>query len=148
MPCKPDCGHPARTIHLSGTLKGNANTERDVARGTIPEPPPQLVAQQSLFDESRAPHGQHTLWAYCHVPFGCSPSQVRPVADKIDMSERIESQIERFAPGFRDCILARHKASATDLERSNPNLAGGDISGGAVNVAQLIARPVLSPAPH
>src|SRR5437899_9088046 len=125
-----------------------AAAERDIARGKIPERPFVLVAQQSLFDESRAPRGQHTLWAYCHLPFGCSPPRVRPVADKIDMSERIESQIERFAPGFRDCILARHKASATDLERSNPNLAGGDISGGAVNVAQLIARPVLSPTPY
>src|SRR5205807_516905 len=83
-------------------------------------------------------NGQHTLWAYCHVPFGC----------KIDMSEKIESQIERFAPGFRDCISARHKMSAMDLEKSNPNLAGGDINGGAANLWQLMARPILSPTPY
>ena len=148
IPWKVEGCRRAGTIHLGGTIEEIANTERDVARGKIPERPFVLVAQQSLFDESRAPRGQHTLWAYCHLPFGCSPPRVRPVADKIDMSERIESQIERFAPGFRDCILARHKASATDLEKSNPNLAGGDISGGAVNVAQLMARPVLSPTPY
>jgi phytoene dehydrogenase-like protein len=112
--------------------------ERQIVRGKIPERPFVLVAQQSLFDETRAPRGQHTLWAYCHVPFDC----------KLDMSERIESQIERFAPGFRDCILARHKMGAADLEKSNPNLAGGDINGGAANLTQLIARPVLSPAPY
>src|SRR4029077_1044915 len=108
-----------------------AAAERDVARGKIPERPFTLVAQQSLFDETRAPRGQHTLWAYCHVPLNC----------KIDMTERIESQIERFAPGFRDCILARHKMNSADLKKSNANLAGGDISGGASNLMQLIARP-------
>src|SRR5207253_7620093 len=128
----------AGTIHLGGTLDQIANAERNVARGTVPERPFVLVAQQSLFDETRAPGGQHTLWAYAHVPSNC----------KIDMSERIESQIERFAPGFRDCILARHKMGAVDLEKSNPNLAGGDISGGAANLWQLIARPVLSPTPY
>lgn len=128
----------AGTVHLGGTIDEIASAERDIAGGKVPERPFVLVAQQSLFDESRAPGGQHTLWAYCHVPFGC----------KIDMSEKIESQIERFAPGFRDCILARHKMSATDLEKSNPNLAGGDINGGAANLWQLIARPVLSPTPY
>ena len=115
-----------------------AASERDVAHGTIPERPFTLVAQQSLFDETRAPPGQHTLWAYCHVPFDC----------KIDMSDPIESQIERFAPGFRDCVLARHKMSSADLEKSNANLAGGDINGGAANLMQLIARPILSPRPY
>jgi phytoene dehydrogenase-like protein len=148
IPWKSDVCRRAGTVHLGGTIDEIASAEREIARGTIPERPFVLVAQQSLFDESRAPRGQHTLWAYCHVPFGCSPQRVRLVADKIDMSERIELQIERFAPGFRDCILARHKMSATDLEKSNPNLAGGDISGGAVNVAQLIARPVLSLTPY
>ena len=115
-----------------------AASERDVAHGTIPERPFTLVAQQSLFDETRAPPGQHTLWAYCHVPFDC----------KIDMSDSIESQIERFAPGFRDCVLARHKMSSADLEKSNANLAGGDINGGAANLMQLIARPTFSPTPY
>ena len=138
IPWKAEACRRAGTVHLGGTIDEIANTERDVARGKIPERPFVLVAQQSLFDESRAPKGQHTLWAYCHVPFGC----------KIDMSEQIESQIERFAPGFRDCILARHKMGATDLEKSNPNLAGGDINGGAANLWQLIARPVLNPTPY
>lgn len=138
IPWKADACRRAGTVHLGGTIDEIANVERDVARGTVPERPFVLVAQQSLFDESRAPTGQHTLWAYCHVPFGC----------KIDMSKQIESQIERFAPGFRDCILARHKMSAVDLEKSNPNLAGGDINGGAANLWQLIARPVFSPTPY
>jgi len=148
IPWKSEACRRAGTIHLGGTLDQIASAERDVARGQVPNRPFVLVAQQSLFDETRAPHGKHTLWAYCHVPFGCSPQRVRPVADKIDMSERIESQIERFAPGFRDCILGRHKMSATDLEKSNPNLAGGDINGGAANLWQLIARPILSPTPY
>ena len=132
-----ECGN-AGTIHLGGTLNEIAAGERDVARARIPDRPFVLVAQQSLFDESRAPRGQHTLWAYCHIPFGCT----------VDMSDAIERQIERFAPGFRDCILARHKMSASDLEKSNPNLGGGDINGGAANLWQLVARPVFSPTPY
>jgi len=132
-----ECRH-AGTIHLGGTIDEIARAEREVANGEIPERPFVLVAQQSLFDETRAPQGQHTLWAYCHVPFGC----------KVDMSEKIEGQIERFAPGFRDCIIARHKSGALDLESLNPNLAGGDITGGAANFWQLIARPTLSPTPY
>ena len=138
IPWKSEECRRAGTVHLGGTIEEIASTERDVAHGEAPERPFVLVAQQSLFDESRAPNAQHTLWAYCHVPFGC----------KIDMSERIESQIERFAPGFRDCILSRHAMSAADLEKSNSNLAGGDISGGATNLPQLIARPAFSPTPY
>jgi phytoene dehydrogenase-like protein len=138
IPWKAEACRRAGTIHLGGSIDEIAAAERDVSHGKISERPFVLVAQQSLFDETRAPHGQHTLWAYCHVPFDC----------KIDMSERIESQIERFAPGFRDCIVARHKMSAADLEKSNPNLAGGDINGGAANLTQLIARPILSPTPY
>lgn len=132
-----DC-KKAGTIHLGGTLDEIAMAERDVARGKIPERPFVLVAQQSLFDTTRAPAGKCTLWAYAHVPFGCH----------IDMSERIETQIERFAPGFRDCILARHTLNAVDLEKSNRNLTGGDINGGAANLWQLIARPVFSFTPY
>jgi phytoene dehydrogenase-like protein len=128
----------AGTIHLGGTLDEIAMAERDVARGKVPERPFVLIAQQSLFDPTRAPAGKHTLWAYAHVPFGC----------EIDMTERIEAQIERFAPGFRDCILARQTMNAVDLGKSNRNLAGGDINGGAANLWQLIARPVLSPTPY
>jgi phytoene dehydrogenase-like protein len=138
VPWKAEPCKRAGTIHLGGTLDEIAQTEREIARGKIPERPFVLVAQQSLFDETRAPRDQHTLWAYCHVPFDC----------RFDMSDRIEAQIERFAPGFRDCILARHSMSAVDLEKSNPNLAGGDINGGAANFAQLIARPILSPTPY
>ncbi|HST29785.1 MAG TPA: NAD(P)/FAD-dependent oxidoreductase [Chthoniobacterales bacterium] len=138
IPWKAEECRRAGTIHLGGTLEEVADGEREVARGKIPDPPFVLVAQQSLFDETRAPRGQHTLWAYCHVPFGCDS----------DMSGAIENQIERFAPGFHDCILARHKMSAADLEKSNSNLGGGDISGGAANLWQLLARPTLSPTPY
>jgi phytoene dehydrogenase-like protein len=138
IPWKAEACRRAGTIHLGGTMEEIAAVERDVSRGQIPERPFVLVAQQSLFDQSRAPGAQHTLWAYCHVPFDCND----------DMSRRIESQVERFAPGFRDCILARHKMSAADLAKTNANLAGGDISGGAANLRQLIARPVLSPTPY
>jgi phytoene dehydrogenase-like protein len=138
IPWRSDKCRRAGTIHLGGTLEEIAAAERDIAHGKLPERPFVLVAQQSLFDETRAPHGQHTLWAYAHVPFDC----------KVDVSEKIEAQIERFAPGFRDCILARHKTGATELEKSNPNLAGGDISGGAANLWQLIARPVFSQTPY
>jgi phytoene dehydrogenase-like protein len=138
IPWQAEACRLAGTIHLGGTIDEIAAAERDVSRGKIAESPFVLVAQQSLFDKTRAPNGQHTLWAYCHVPFDC----------KMDMSEKIESQIERFAPGFRDCILARHKLSAADLGESNPNLAGGDINGGAANLMQLVARPILSPTPY
>lgn len=138
IPWKADACRRAGTIHVGGDMDEIAAAEREVSRGKIPERPFVLVAQQSLFDETRAPRGQHTLWAYCHVPFNCAT----------DMSDQIESQIERFAPGFRDCILARHTMAAADLARSNPNLAGGDISGGAANLTQLIARPVLSSTPY
>jgi phytoene dehydrogenase-like protein len=138
VPWRSEACKRAGTIHLGGTLDEIAAAEREIARGEIPERPFTLVAQQSLFDETRAPQGRHTLWAYCHVPFDC----------KIDMSERMEAQIERFAPSFRDCILARHAMNAVDLEKLNPNLAGGDISGGATDFAQLVARPILSPTPY
>ena len=138
IPWKNEACRRAGTIHLGGTVDEIAAAERDVVRGKIPERPFVLVAQQSLLDETRAPHGQHTLWAYCHVPFNSGR----------DMSDRIESQIERLAPGFRDCVLARHKMPAPDLARSNRNLAGGDINGGAANLMQLIARPIFSPTPY
>jgi phytoene dehydrogenase-like protein len=138
IPWKAEPCRRAGTIHLGGSIDEIAAAEREVAKGRIPERPFVLVAQQSLFDETRAPRNQHTLWAYCHVPFNCST----------DFSDKIESQIERFAPGFRDCILARHTITAADLGTSNPNLTGGDINGGAANLAQLIARPIFSPSPY
>jgi phytoene dehydrogenase-like protein len=138
IPWKAEACRRAGTIHLGGTIDEIAAAERQLVRGKISERPFVLVAQQSLFDETRAPRGQHTLWAYAHVPFNCG----------MDMSDQIESQIERFAPGFRDCIIARHKMSAADLAQSNPNLAGGDISGGSANLTQLLARPILSLTPY
>ncbi|MEO5718102.1 MAG: NAD(P)/FAD-dependent oxidoreductase [Chthoniobacterales bacterium] len=133
----PEC-RAAGTLHLGGTLEEIAASERAVANGRHAERPFVLVAQQSLFDRTRAPGNQQTLWAYCHVPHG---------SDR-DMTEAIEHQLERFAPGFRDCVLARHIAGASALERSNSNLVGGDINGGAADLWQLIARPVVSPAPY
>ena len=138
IPWKAEACRRAGTVHLGGTFAETAGAERDAARGKLPARPFVLVAQQSLFDQTRAPRGQQTLWAYAHVPFDC----------KIDISDRIESQIERFAPGFRDCILARHSSGPVDLEKSNPNLAGGDISGGAADLWQLLARPILSRTPY
>jgi phytoene dehydrogenase-like protein len=132
-----DCRR-AGTVHLGGTLGEIAAGERMIARGEHPERPFVLVAQQSLFDATRAPSGQHTLWAYCHVPHGST----------VDMTARIEQQIERFAPGFRDCVVARATRGPVELERGNANLIGGDINGGAANLAQLIARPVLSRVPY
>jgi phytoene dehydrogenase-like protein len=138
VPWRAEACKRAGTIHLGGTLDEIARAEREITRGEIPGYPFVLVAQQSLFDQTRAPRERHTLWAYCHVPFDC----------KIDVSARMEAQIERFAPGFRDCILARHTMNAVDLEKSNANLIGGDISGGAADFAQLIARPIFSRTPY
>jgi phytoene dehydrogenase-like protein len=138
IPWKAEACRRAGTIHLGGTIEEIAAAERDVSQGKISERPFVLVAQQSLFDTTRAPAGQHTLWAYCHAPFNC----------RVDMSDHIESQIERFAPGFRDCVLARHSTSGADLGKANANLVGGDINGGAATLMQLIARPILSPTPY
>lgn len=125
-----DCTR-AGTVHVGGTLDEIAASERMMREGAASDRPFVLVAQPSLFDDSRAPAGQHTAWAYCHVPHG----------SREDMTERIERQMERFAPGFRMRILARHTMSPADLERRNPNLIGGDITGGAQDLAQLILRP-------
>jgi len=128
----------AGTVHVCGTLEEVAASERQVAEGKPPDQPFVLVAQPSLFDKTRAPEGKHTAWAYCHVPNESS----------FDMTERIETQIERFAPGFRDCILGRHVMTCADMERKNANLIGGDINGGAADLRQLLARPVFSPTPY
>jgi phytoene dehydrogenase-like protein len=128
----------AGTVHLGGTLREIASGEAAVARGAHPERPYVLLAQQSLFDETRAPAGKHTVWAYCHVPAGSN----------VDMTDRIEGQIERFAPGFRDRILARHVTTPADYARYNLNYVRGDISGGAHDGLQLFARPLLRPVPY
>jgi phytoene dehydrogenase-like protein len=138
VPWLDDACRRAGTIHLGGAASEIAAGERAVARGGIADRPFVLAAQQTLFDSTRAPAGKQTLWAYCHVPFG-SP---------FDMTSRIEEQIERFAPGFRDLVLARHVMGPGRLQEWNPNLAGGDISGGACTLWQLLARPVLGATPY
>ena len=128
----------AGTVHLGGTLQEVVATEREVWQGKHPEKPFVLISQQSLFDPSRAPTGKHTLWGYCHVPNGST----------VDMAERIENQIERFAPGFRDLILARHVMSPGRFEAYNSNYIGGDINGGVQDWRQLFSRPVLRLNPY
>jgi len=133
----PECARAA-TVHLGGTLAEIAESERAASRGWHAERPFVLLAQQSLFDPSRAPTRRHTAWAYCHVPNGSS----------FDMTERIEAQIERFAPGFRDQVLARSVLPPRELERRNRNLVGGDINGGAATLWRLAARPVAKVDPY
>jgi phytoene dehydrogenase-like protein len=123
----------AGTVHLGGTLTEIAAAERAPWQGKPAAQPFVLLAQPSLFDATRAPHGQHTAWAYCHVPNGST----------VDMVEHIEAQIERFAPGFRVRVLARSISPPAELERHNANLVGGDINGGAQDLSQLFARPTL-----
>lgn len=127
----------AGTVHLGGTLEEIAASERDAWNGRHSLRPYVLVAQSSLFDPTRAPAGQHTLWAYCHAPHGSD----------VDMTDAIEGQLERFAPGFRDLVLARSTMSAAQMEVYNPNYIGGDIGGGALTLTQLFSRPILSLCP-
>jgi phytoene dehydrogenase-like protein len=127
----------AGTVHVGGTRAEVAAAENQVNRGRVPERPYVLVSQPSLFDASRAPAGKHTLWTYTHVPAG-SP---------VDRREAVIRQLERFAPGFRDTILAASSRSARDVERHNPNYPGGDIAAGAPNLWQLFRRPVFSADP-
>jgi phytoene dehydrogenase-like protein len=128
----------AGTIHLGNTLEEIANSERATAKGVPVEKPFVLLAQQSLFDTSRAPQGKHTAWAYCHVPHGST----------VDMTEKIERQVERFAPGFRERVLARHTMNTAQMEDHNPNYIGGDINGGAIDIGQLFTRPALRFSPY
>jgi phytoene dehydrogenase-like protein len=121
----------AGTVHVGGTLEEIIESESAPSRGLLAPKPFVLLSQPSLFDPSRAPMGKHTAWAYCHVPH----------ASTADRTTQIEAQIERFAPGFRDVILARSIRTPADLERDNPNLVGGDITGGSVNLRQLLFRP-------
>jgi phytoene dehydrogenase-like protein len=128
----------ASTVHVGGTLEEIAAAEAAVWRGEHPERPFVLVVQQSQFDPSRAPAGKHTGYAYCHVPSGST----------VDCTDAIERQIERFAPGFCDRILARHRTTPGDLERDNPNYVGGAITGGVADLVQTFARPVARLDPY
>jgi phytoene dehydrogenase-like protein len=125
-----DCSRAA-TVHLGGTFEEIAESETQVRSGRHAERPFVLLSQPSLFDSSRAPVGMHTAWAYCHVPNNST----------MDMLPLLESQIERYAPGFRDCVLARKIFSPADLEKSDANLVGGDITGGAMDMGQFLFRP-------
>ena len=138
IPWKASDCRRAATVHVGGTFGEIARSERDAWEGRTAEHPFVLLAQQSLFDRSRAPEGTHTAWAYCHVPGGSSR----------DMTQQIESQIERFAPGFRDCILARSALGPRQLEERNANNVDGDITGGANTLSQTLARPFPSRQPY
>lgn len=131
VPWKAEECLTSATVHLGGSFAEILTSEATVAAGKHAERPFIILSQPSLFDPSRAPQGRHTLWAYCHIPNG-SPT---------DMTERIEQQIERFAPGFRDCILARRAMNPAGLELHNTNLVGGDINGGLQNISQMFTRP-------
>jgi phytoene dehydrogenase-like protein len=131
------CGR-AGTVHLGGTLDEISAGEAAVSRGEHPKRPFVLLAQQSLFDETRAPEDKHTVWAYCHVPNGST----------VDMTERIEKQVERYAPGFRDRILAKSTMGPADLQHINSNHVGGDINGGLQDLRQLFTRPVVRLTPY
>jgi phytoene dehydrogenase-like protein len=128
----------AATVHLGGSLEEISASEHDAWNGRPTRRPFVLLAQQSLFDPTRAPDGKQVAWAYCHVPNGSD----------LDVRDVVEAQIERFAPGFRDRILACSTRMPGDLERDNPNLVGGDIGGGANNLRQILARPALRRVPY
>jgi len=133
----PNCLE-ASTVHLGGTLEEIAAGEAAMFRGKHPERPYVLLCQQSQLDPSRAPEGKHTGYAYCHVPVGST----------VDMTEAIENQVERFAPGFKDRILARHSMNTHDFHRYNPNYVGGAITGGTADLFQLFTRPVARLDPY
>ena len=128
----------AGTVHLGGTFDEMAHAERAPWRGDHAERPYVLLVQQTPWDETRAPSGKHTAWAYCHVPHGSD----------VDMTKPIEDQVERFAPGFRDRVLARATMNCAAMEQHNPNLVGGDITGGANLLSQQFARPVARVNPY
>jgi phytoene dehydrogenase-like protein len=132
MPWKASDASRAGVVHLGGTYEEVAESERAVNRGEHPERPWVIVGQQSLFDDTRAPAGKHTLWTYCHVPNGST----------VDMTDALEGQLERFAPGFRDLVLAKSVRRPMDLERENENYIGGDIAGGFSDLRQFFTRPI------
>ncbi|RZM22350.1 MAG: NAD(P)/FAD-dependent oxidoreductase [Pedobacter sp.] len=128
----------AGTVHLGNTLEEIVLSEKQIWQGKHADKPFVLLAQQSLFDDTRAPEGKHTAWAYCHVPNGSLK----------DMTSVIENQVERFAPGFRDLILAKHTMNTAEIQAHNPNYIGGDINGGVIDLGQLFTRPALRSSPY
>ena len=138
IPFKADVCKLASTVHIGNTLNEIRDAEQQTWNGHHPEKPFVLLAQQSVFDHTRAPRGKHTGWAYCHVPGGSTKN----------MTDNIEKQVERFAPGFRDTILARHTMDTVAMEEYNPNYIGGDINGGVIDIGQLFTRPALRYSPY
>lgn len=138
IPWKADICRKAGTVHLGNSYEEIATSVRSVNKGDIPFSPYMMLAQQSLFDPSRSPEGRHTAWGYCHVPHGSD----------VDMADLIENKIERYAPGFREIILARNAMSAKAMETYNPNYVGGDINGGKQDIFQLYTRPIVSLNPY
>lgn len=138
IPFTAEGARQAGTVHLGNTMQEIVESEQFAWDGGHPEKPFVLLAQQSLFDKTRAPESKHTAWAYCHVPAGSTK----------DITDAIEQQVERFAPGFRERILARHTINTKQLEEYNPNYIGGDINGGAMDITQLFTRPVLRRSPY
>ena len=137
IPWTSDGVRKAATVHVGGTLNEVAASEAEVAAGRHPESPFVLLVQPTIVDPTRAPAGSHVAWAYCHVPNGST----------FDMTDRIEKQVERFAPGFRDRVVARHVMSPADVERHDANYVGGDIAIGCTDLRQLVTRPVISRSP-
>ena len=138
VPWSAEACRRAVTVHVGGTFEEIARSEADVNAGRHPDRPYCLVTQPCVVDPARAPAGRHTLWAYCHVPNGSD----------VDMTDRIEAQIDRFAPGFRDLILARSTFTAVDEERHNPSYVGGDINAGAATLRQMLLRPTARWNPY
>lgn len=137
-PFKDNYSRDASTVHLGNTIHEISKSEWQTHKGKNVDKPFVLFVQPSLFDKSRAPEGKHTGWAYCHVPHGSN----------VDYTAAIESQVERFAPGFKDTILARHSFNTRQMEAYNPNYVGGDINGGIMDIKQLYTRPTLSLTPY
>ena len=138
VPFTSEICRKAGTVHLGNTLKEIATSEAAVWKGKHPEKPFVLLAQQSLFDASRTSAPHQVVWAYCHVPHGST----------VDMTDAIEQQVERFAPGFKDRIVAKCTTNAMDYEAYNPNYVGGDINGGVMDMTQLFTRPALRWSPY
>lgn len=138
VPFKNHFCRQAGTVHLGNTFEEIAASEQAASDGKHPDRPFVLLAQQSSFDRTRAPGGKHTAWAYCHVPNGST----------VDMTKAIEDQVERFAPGFKDTILAKHTMNTSEIQAYNPNYIGGDINGGIIDIRQLYTRPTLSLSPY
>ena len=138
IPFKAEECRKAGTVHLGNTFEEIADGEQQIWNSKHPEKPFVLMAQPSISDPTRAPKGKHSVWAYCHVPNGSTA----------DMTQIIENQVERYAPGFKDIILARHTMNSAQMQEYNPNYIGGDINGGVIDLGQLFTRPALRWSPY